>query len=74
MVNRAHNLQIVQVQLQNCNYFTNSAILFTKNARKIAFQRKVCKDEQGRPNIKIMYGKGRLLPKQFSSLNQSLVN
>ena len=38
MVNRAHNLQIVQVQLQNCNYFTNSAILFTKNARKIAFQ------------------------------------
>ena len=40
MVNRAHNLQIVQVQLQNCNYFTNSAILFTKDARKIAFQRK----------------------------------
>lgn len=31
----AHNLQIVQVQLQKCNYFTNSAILFTKNARKI---------------------------------------
>lgn len=39
-VNRAHNLQIVQVKLQKCNYFTNSAFLFTKNARKIAFQLK----------------------------------
>ena len=36
-VNRAHNLQIVQVQLQKCNYFTNSAILIKKMQEKLHF-------------------------------------
>jgi len=35
---RAHNLQIVQLQLQKCNSFTKGAIIFTNRATNFAFQ------------------------------------